>query len=263
MSTECRWWTDEELGFLQDHEDWPASRLASMLGRGVDAVKHQRRRLSKGTVRRKEPWTQDEDETVLMTANLKASEVADLLPGRSKLAVDERRAFLAKATPGLSFAGRKNPHEIGVRPLVAKTCKGCGLLLDASWFGFHRNARMWRAKCLRCRPKEAGDTARARAERSKSDRRASVARSHRKLQALSIQHATRSGEPYVEADHKVLSDPSLTRIEKALLLGRTYAAVSQQLHIHGYVSAVGRGDPEEVRWLIDAPNAEALRGCAS
>ena len=64
------------------------------------------------------------------------------------------------------------------------------------------------------------------------------------------------GQPYTDEDHKVLSDQDLTLLQKALRLGRSYAAVRSMCMRSGYRSHVGLGDPERDQWKIDNPNAK-------
>lgn len=255
MGSVSVWWTDEELGFLQDHEHWAARQVGEALGRRVDSIKHMRRKLRSGEARRKEPWTAEEDEFILATTGLNAREVSERLPGRSKSSVDERRQILGKVH-GVSFGGRKKPTEIGTRPLVAKTCGDCGLLLDASWFQLNLSRRFWTRQCLRCRPKE--DRAKAAARQRARQAAGLASDCNRKMQEFSLRYAVNKGQPYTEADHAVLADPDLTAIEKAIKLGRTYFSIKTMVSECGYTSAVGRGDPSDAQWLIDAPNAQRL-----
>lgn len=68
-------------------------------------------------------------------------------------------------------------------------------------------------------------------------------------------HATRRGQPYIDEDFKVLSDPSLTQIDKAMALGRTYAGVSKLCAENGYPSlGYSLGSASSSAWNIDNPN---------
>jgi hypothetical protein len=72
---------------------------------------------------------------------------------------------------------------------------------------------------------------------------------------MSVDHAHRNGEPWIEADHAVLSNPDMLVIEKAIALGRTYKATMRMCSKCGYTSKVGKGDPVRGQWVIDNPNA--------
>ena len=70
------------------------------------------------------------------------------------------------------------------------------------------------------------------------------------MQALSVETANRSREPWVGSDHSVLADKSLSVIEKAVQLERTYYATQRVLHEHGYPSRVGLGERDAAAWVI-------------
>lgn len=78
-------------------------------------------------------------------------------------------------------------------------------------------------------------------------------------QAATVELATRSGLPYIDKDFKVLADPQLTQIDKALTLGRTYAAISNMCGKNGY-SSLGHslGSATSSAWSIDNPNADRI-----
>lgn len=245
-------WTDEELGFLMDHEHWTARQVAEVLGRGMQAVQKKREQLRDGWAREKEPWTDDELDIVRATPNLTAQQVAARLPGRTRNSVEAARAKLAHAE-GLRFSfypgDKKNAHHVGRRRLLARTCPDCGLFLDASWFGF--NTRKWRHACVKCQSRKSYPVQRERRGTTyERDGGESARRIAGKLQALSLPHAVNSGQPWTEADMTVLSDPDLTAIEKALKLGRTYFATHTACQTYGFTSRVGRGDPIHGTWII-------------
>lgn len=242
-------WSDEELGFLQDHHDWTAYQVAEVLGRSPMAVSHMRQKISSGWEREREPWTEDEDALVLATPHLTNAQVAHRLPGRTASAVGHRREVL-RAVKGVRFDEFvKIPNHVGARPLVAKSCSKCGLLLAAVWFAFHRGE--WHSACKRC--EGSGRAPRPRTSRQVEQTRTSFER----RQAMTLEHATNRGQPWTESDHRVLADPDLTLVEKALSLGRTYSGTVNACAGAGYGSKVGLGDPERDQWYVDNPNAVA------
>lgn len=257
-------WTDDELGYLLDLSHLSARQAGEELGRSAQSVQHKRRQLRDGWVPEKPPTTEDERDLVRSTPHMTASQVADSL-GVSKWRVQRIRAELHSAE-GVTFgcSDRKSPHEVGKRTLLAKTCLGCGLLLDRSWYSHSSDGKgglkSWRARCNRC----AGTTAKEKSERPSTSQRdggKSARESRARLQAFTLERASRHKMPWVEADHLVLRDPDLTHFEKALRLGRTYSATIAAVSANGYTSRVGKGDPMKGRWVIDNPNEP--KGCAA
>lgn len=252
-------WTDEELGILQDHEHLSARELGEFMGRGMQSVQHKRRQLRLGLVNKRTFWTEDEIDVVRDTPHLSAVQVAKSI-GRSRSSVEYMRQALADAE-GLSFGrgDHKNPNHPGKRRLLAKTCKACGFLLDASWFSWSTdgkgNPRSWKARCNKCHAKSAADNGWKRSGHSK-DGGSSAKKSYIKMQEITRQHATRHGQPWVESDHETLRDADLTTFEKAIQLGRTWAATHMAVSQNGYQSKVGRGDPAKGQWIIENPNGE-------
>lgn len=271
-------WTDEEIGFLIDHTDvvngkirthvddrgfrWTCDAIARELGRAANAVAKKRALvlLHDWQPMQADDWSVDEDDILMETGNLTTSQVARLLPGRTESAVAYRRKVLRSVHPHLSFLGNKgknlSPFRIGRRPLVAKTCISCGLLLDASWFYFKQRKRQtqWSSDCRRC---EQGKKV-----RSVSERQNSRAWSDR-LQALTIPRAVNNLKEWTAAEDAVLADPDMRAIEKALQLGRTYLATRKRMHDIGLTMPIDMGDPRDDVWLIDAPNAHRLLEVAS
>lgn len=243
-------WTDADLGFMQDHADWPHARVAQALGRSVQSVKHKRMSLARGEVVKSEPWTEMELEILVEFGSwATADQLAEKLPGRSVDAIYHRRQQLGIASPG---GGMKLPQVIGARPLLAKTCTMCGRLLQAEWFSFKRTVRQWNPSCRICESNRGTAYKVGRDQRGvvKSDKSAA------RLQALTIPRATRRGMEWTEKEHKVLSDPDLTLLQKALLLNRTYIAVKNVCSTSGYKSHVGLGEPTDL-WRIFNPNDAA------
>lgn len=243
-------WTDDEIGFLQDHEDWPTRRVAEELQRTASAIENARHKLRNGWTGNQAPaWTEDED-FVLISAPVSASaeSLSDLLPGRGVPAIRKRRAQL-----GIKVIGHR-PTEVAHRPLVAKTCLKCGRLLAGSWFlAIKRKGTIsWSPNCRAC----ASEAGTQRGRDNADGRRQSQARYEERLQSLTLERATRAGEPYTEADYEVLADRSLTDFQKALRLGRSWKATRSARSAAGLKSTPdGLGDPERDVWVIDNPNA--------
>lgn len=192
-------------------------------------------------------WTEDEDRFVLATPHLTTAEVGQRL-NRSLSAVRSRRAMLAKRI-GITFRQNNDPHKPGKRPLLARTCLHCGLLLRAEWFGLDKGG--WRSTCTRCRQAMSPQPNRSRGIDSNK-------RSTERLQAISLPHAVNHRQPWMERDHAVLADPDLLLIEKAIRLGRTYMATATACSDGGYPSKVGLGDDGKGQWYIDNPNERAV-----
>lgn len=252
-------WTDAEIGFLQDHLDWKSPRIAEELGRSPGAVRQAKRKLRDGSLGAGRTfWSEDEIDFVRRTPNLTTEQVAHHL-GRPFGGVAGIRKRLAK-DEGVDFGNnQKSPHNIGPRRLLAKTCIGCGLLLEASWFNSSNDksrGRKWKTQCARCLYKSDQAAHPDRPSKSKRDGGKSARAARERLQTITRERATRHREPWLEADHEVLRDASLTTFEKALSLGRTYLATHSAVSNNGYTSRVGKGDPMKGVWVIDNPNTE-------
>lgn len=257
-----RRWTDAEMGFLADHATWPAARIAHALNRSEVGTRQMRARLSAGWTPQSLPWSESDEDFLLKTPHLTAQRVAELL-GRTAAAVTGRRNLLSRAT-GMRFGdqgSQKSPFHIGARPLIAKTCPDCGLLLAAKWFEDSGTGRR-RTRCRRCDPgsarkrRDSPSMVRVLTGGKSASSRASMAR----MQAVTRDRATRHGEPWITEDDHILSDPDLMLVEKALQLGRTYAATAHACQERGYKSKRGLGDSEAEQWRIDNPNAARVAG---
>lgn len=241
-------WSDEEIGFVEDHRDWTAKQIAEELGRKPGSVASIRVRISKGWTRQRDPYTAEEEAFVLSTPNLTAQQVAKYL-GRTEKSVVHRRCLLREVKGARFNEFTKDPHHIGGRPLIAKTCTKCGRVLSAVWFSFAPSMHGWSSRCKRCADSRG-------AGRAKTEKQVEQTRQFAKrMQDMTSEHATRSGLLWLSSDHDTLSDPDLTVVEKALSLGRTYHAVVGACSVNGYASKTGIGDPDKDQWFIDNPNA--------
>lgn len=189
-------------------------------------------------------WSKAEDEFLIANCSMTAA-VAGAHLGRTEGAVVMRRVGLRGAGATTTRFGRNlSPTNIGSRPLLAKTCLGCGLLLQAQWFAKRAASRT--NKCVRCRA--------TKVQRQRPSAKAAQDR----YQALTIPGASHSGEPWSGPDLAILQNPDMTLMQKALMTRRTYSAVTSKCHSHGYRSHVGLGDPERDQWKIDNPNADTF-----
>lgn len=241
-----KFWTSREDEILRNTIDLTARQLTELLpGRTVSSITQRRIKLKLSTDFRRSPWTSAEDEIIRRTVNLTARQVTDLLPGRTLEAIKYRRkeigSFARSSTSALS------PNQVGSRTLLAKTCPRCGLLLDATWFRWEEKRLDrpggWSPFCRKC----AGSTgSEFRSWKGRKDADAS----RRVKQALTVDRAHRAGQPWTEADDRVLDNPELTLLEKALKTGRTYNAVQSRCSNRGYTSKVGLGDAVAGQWRI-------------
>lgn len=258
--TSWRAYSDEELGFIAEHQGWPAWRIAEQIGRSKESVCKKRRELRKGWVAQRERFSESEDEFILSTPHLTARQVATHL-GRHTASVEGRRHHLAK-THGVSFDtySTKSPFHIGARPLIAKTCTKCGLLLPSDWFSWNAQQNGtggWRTQCRKCVAAASADLFARTPERRRDESKHATGsrRSKAILKAMTAPTADRGRMPWLDADHEILRDPDLTLLEKAIKLRRTYNATTIMCSTHGYRSHVGLGDAERDLWVIDNPNA--------
>lgn len=197
-----------------------------------------------------------------------AAQVASLL-GRTTAAVARMRSEVGR-DEGIDFRRgySLDPSHVGSRLLVAKTCIGCGLLLPARWYCYTKRdpsrGKRWSTHCVRClngKAKESGSLADANNKRPLT-RLARSGDASRVINQITRDKATRHRFPWLEADHVTLRDSTLTLFEKAVTLGRTYAATSRVCSKYGYTSRVGHGDPLQGAWHIDNPNEIAAVGAA-
>lgn len=192
-------------------------------------------------------YSSEEDEYIRATAGkVPARQVAKTL-GRSEPAVHQRRRKLGLSVGSISF----DPSVIAARPLVAKTCSVCGKLKDST--EYRRQGNMWLARCIHC------DAERVkRGELTPDQKRSSLNRANAstaKLQAESLESATRRGEPLTNHDFAIFQNPNLTLAEKARATQRTFKSARNVCSINGFTS---KGSPLRKRsfpkWGIENPN---------
>lgn len=247
-------WTDEELGVIADTLDRPATEVASRLGRSGQSIYHARRRLRDGRPKTKHQWSDEEDQYIQdKQGRVSAAEIAEGLPGRTEFSVRHRIRALGLRQ---GYAQARSPFFIAHRPLLAKSCTKCGLILPADWFKFAANEKRWSSWCRRCHG--AARTTHKQTEGGAARNRKHARAYQAKAQAITLATATRKNYEYTEADHTVLSDESMTNLGKALKLGRTYNAVCSAVSLKGYSSLRPISSPVFEQWIIDNPNLSNL-----
>lgn len=144
--------------------------------------------------------------------------------------------------------GEANPPSlarlVGSRPLVAQTCKDCGELKMGSEFPTNtvKGVRYYRRQCRPCM-KVYNDAHPPKEKRNRSyqynadayaklspEQKAKARRYMIELNASTQAQAKHKNQPYTDADWAVLLRNDLTSLEKALLIGRTYRGVENQLY---------------------------------
>ena len=255
-----RIWTDEEIGTVADTMNIPRVEALFMLpGRTLGAVDEQRGKIRRGLSSTRRSWTTDDDEYLLSMPIVTERVAAEWL-GRSVSAVNSRRHRLRKSEGVAVKRELFVTGPIGRRTLLARTCYGCGLLLDASWFTRYRTKVScgWGSRCVRCVAARVGNKAmRKRANGSRYRSSGSKFQSRARMQDLTRPRATRHGQPYIGKDFDVLANADLTILQKALILGRTYAGTQTALSKNGWASKTGLGDPANGTWFIDNPSVVA------
>lgn len=247
-----RLWADEEIGYIQDSLDEPVATVAERLGRSVFAVSSMRGQVRRGYAGSTMlPWAAWEDEIVISSPALKAYELAALLPGRTVGAITQRRHHLRAPH---SFIPGMNPNQPAGRLILAKTCLGCGLLLPAQWFwsfGWQNSSPQCRSCLIGKRKEETPAQKTIRRDNKRAYRDAA--------QAITLPLAENHRQDWTLADCAVLEDKSLSDLDKALKLKRTYLAVVNQMTTRGLKPRPATyGDPRIEQWIIDNPNASRV-----
>lgn len=235
-------YSEDERGYVLDTLDLPLSQVAAHLGRTEGAISAMRRQVRSGHIPGRAPWSAAEDDTIRLGVKKTAAVLANELPGRTEMAVKQRR----KVIKVQAETRHKNPHRPGIRSLLAKTCRACGLLLPGGWF--HLRTKGFAVDCKKC----ASDAAYSR-QRNSTNHDSSL--SGRRRQAISLLTADRSKFEYTAEDEVVLADAELTALEKAIALRRSFFAVRAALFARGIKSSKVLGDKEIDQWLIDNPNS--------
>jgi hypothetical protein len=121
--------------------------------------------------------------------------------------------------------------------LLAKTCPACGLLLDAS--KFRRYAGHWMTNCNVCQDQT---------KRYRTDHRQSSF--NERCQQMTLP-APNSGNPWPSQDHDILADETMTILDKALTLGRSFYATNIACSKYKYPSRTQpKATNEGGEWVI-------------
>ena len=250
-------WTDEEYGFVQD-SDLTARQIADQLGRPLSSVHQVRRKLRAGWVPAGNTWTEAEESVLISNPDAPIAELERLLPGRKRWSILERRRELRGRGHAIPKLGKNSsPFKPGDRPLLAQTCTACGRLLPSSWFEKDKRKGCLTKKCLHCKRADHKAKGYGKGEREKWN--AVWRERHKRWQDMTREQAENNGQPWMEHDMEILSNPELTILQKAFNLKRTYSATQQAAHKFALPSKTpGLGDPEMEMWVIDNPNAEKV-----
>lgn len=220
----------------------PFKRLASHLKAVHNiASKSNAERLAESRRRRgvKPPnyWTPEQDALILERPDLSYAAIGRMT-GHTKYSAEGRGIFLRNQ--GLPVPRRNSwnqrPTQKRGRRLLAQTCSGCGLLLDAEWF-HRREDRSYSPKSV-CRV-------------CSSDRGARINKdNYHDLQRKSLEWVVDPGREYTDADVEVLSREDIDCLEMARLLKRSYASVTGMRQRLGLGPAKPRlAEPVE-NWVI-------------
>lgn len=254
-------WTDEEYGFVLDKLDWPVARVAEALGRTGSSVQNVRSKLKRGWSPKQEAnraWPEEDINYILNNPQMSAPDIAKRLR-RTTHAVNQQRLHLRRTREGVpSFLGNFSPFIPGARPLLAQTCPECGLLLQEKWFQTDKLGRRCRT-CKRCRAADRKSRGIFPSRSTKTDQHMAAQKArYNHWQNVTVERAENRGQPWTEADLKVLADPDMTIFQKAITLKRTWFGVQVAAVKRGFHHKRGLGDPERDQWLIDNPNADRV-----
>lgn len=167
---------------------------------------------------------------------------------KNKAAELRRKGFEVAKLPGSAYQLPFNVPATGI--LLAKTCSTCGIFRDRSQFrkGNGRKGLNGYPECYLCASK-------------RNSRSESGMRNRSNLKALNDatrKEAINLRKPYTQADDEILRDTSISSLEAALTLGRTYQGIRTRRGVLGVrISGreyIKRADPQAV-WVIRFPNA--------
>lgn len=158
--------------------------------------------------------------------------------GKPVSATNQKLSALAKK--GLLKRVKRDltPWHVKAGRLVAKTCPTCGLLREARYFPVAGRGHL--VTCSVCVQRRGG--------------KKGLSELH---QAMTLVQASKRGEPYTEADMRVLQDVSKSNLQVALELGRTLYAVAVQRSELG-VNPLKTPRRAVSHWVIDFPNAQRV-----
>ncbi|MEO5920461.1 MAG: hypothetical protein ABIQ01_04885 [Pseudolysinimonas sp.] len=241
--------TDDFYGQVEDTLHLAAAAAADELGVSVGQIYYARRRMREGRVLvGPEPWSEDEDALIMASADLTAKQLTERLSGRTYEAVRARRLQIGAPTRGRGYHAK--PTAVAGRPLIAKTCRSCGELQPGDMYLWRSATRTWHSYCIVCTSTRSRDFRVANGSESKFGLR---------QQEITLPTADRRYLDYTDRDMAVLTDQSLTVVEKALTLHRTYFGTAAALERFGLRSAmVPVAERLHDSWKIDNPNEDRV-----
>lgn len=239
----------------------PMKETAETIGRTVSAVQGLRARKRAVPVVRTGPrtcraWTDDEL-SVALDSTLSLKEKAEML-GRTTRAIADARKRANQGDPSIGRKINQSPHAVGGRRLLAKSCLGCGWLLDARFYSRNKSRKgvlVWQPRCRWCKSKE---------RNAKPDTRT---KSERNLNPIPmairypVSDLSRHQSTWTGSDYAVLEDPTLTLHEKAVALKRTFNATvsrASQIQARSMHESMLPANKVEGQWQIKFP--ETPRG---
>lgn len=177
-------------------------------------------------------WTKEEV-SIALREDISTADKMKLL-GVSAKAISRVRSRVNKG----DVIGDVRFNAIG-RTVLAKTCVRCGLLMDGkSFYEGKRNGLTYLVPyCRWCHDKH-------------GKRLDQVDSRHVKNQEISCLTADRKGYPYLQSDHDIASDMSMTVMQKAIAARRTYEGMRTFLFKYGYSHQI-LGDKTESQWRIE------------
>lgn len=240
--TSKRRWLPDELALVSDLSVDDAD-VALELGRSIGSVKTIRLRMANGWKPKKPfiPLTEEQIEYIATHPEATAKRVAERLGVPYALVTKERRILSRERD--ISFGTGpydKSPHVVGPRFLLGRTCPRCGVLRGGG--DFNRDGRRVSGICKFCRA----------TTREPDDKRAREVAVMDLASRVGVPYRAHHNEEYTLHDMDVLADPTLSVVEKAARLGRTYAAIGMAVQTHGFSSRIEpRGEPCGL-WIIDS-----------
>ena len=237
--------TEHEMSIIAD-TSIPADDAAQLVGRSRTTVYAIRRKMNLGTLRLSD-WSPEETNFIIEhRGSMEMAAMAEFLQRPMNQVFNETTRLRREGVLGELTTQRLAPWIVSDRPLLAKTCLKCDLLLDGEWFPMRPNKngskKHYATDCKRCQ----SDRVMNRPGRKTSERKYMA-----KVQAYTLERAENHRKEWTSSDLEVLKDESKTVLQKALELQRTYQAVTHALHKNGLTSEPVRlGDPSDSAWHL-------------
>lgn len=251
-------YSEEELSYISDRS-LTASEVASLTGIKRGTVSGIRQRIDKGSFSTSDWLDSEVDYIVEKAGRMTTARIAAQL-GRPEQEVDiEVERLRRNGVIGDRGLSNKNPAWVGHRPLIAKTCPSCGLLLGAEWFPWGGHG--WAHDCKKCKGDRKNAVSKERYAKEKTTGQQRSIEIGLAKQRYTADRAVNRFNRWTEADIAILADRSLSIFDKALKLGRTYYATQQKYVKEGLSTFEPISDPEEGEWKIFRA-ADSKRGAA-